>query len=115
MRATMRGLRDAINDPVAAADEAIKLLNANDNPLSLSPDTETARWQFESALVAGSATAAFPLGVPDPVLLEKEIDTYGAIGVFHGITPDYSQAVDPEMLKSMYDSSGTIVWPASTG
>ncbi len=115
MRATMRGLRDAINDPQAASQEAIKLLDASNNPLSLSADSETARWQFESRLVAESATPDFPLGVPDPVLLEKEIDAYGSIGVFHGITPDYSQAVDTKMLKSLYDSSGTIVWPSSTG
>jgi NitT/TauT family transport system substrate-binding protein len=114
MRATMRGLRDAINDPAAATDEAVKLLNASDNPLSLSPDSEAARWQYESKLVADAATASFPLGVPDPVLLEKEIQTYGEIGVFHGITPDYSQAVDLTMVKSLYDSSGTIIWPAAT-
>jgi NitT/TauT family transport system substrate-binding protein len=115
MRATMRGLREAINDPTAAAQESVKLLDASDNPLSLSPDSEAARWQFESRLVAASATAAFPLGVPDPVLLEKEISTYGSLGVFHGITPDYSQAIDATMVASMYDSSGTIVWPAATG
>ena len=114
MRATMRGLREAIDNPDAAAQEAVKLLDASDNPLSLSPESETARWRFESRLVAASATPAFPLGVPDPVLLEKEILTYGSLGVFHGITPDYSQALDAAMLASMYDSSGTIVWPAAT-
>ena len=114
MRATMRGLRDAIDDPAAATDETIKLLNASDNPLSLSPDSEAARWQFESKIVAESATRSFPIGVPDPVLLEKEIAAYGELGVFHGITPDYSQAVDPTMVKALYDYYGSIIWPAET-
>jgi ABC-type nitrate/sulfonate/bicarbonate transport system substrate-binding protein len=114
MRATMRGLRDAVDDPAAASAEAVKLLDASDNPLSLSAESEQARWQFESQLVADSATAAFPLGVPDPVLLEQEIATYGSIGVFHGITPDYSQAVNVTMLQSLYDTSGTVIWPART-
>ena len=114
MRATMRGLRDAIDDPAAATDESIKLLNASDNPLSLSPDSEVARWRFESKIVAESATRSFPIGVPDPVLLEKEIDTYGELGVFHGLTPDYSQAVDPTMVRGLYDFYGSIIWPAET-
>jgi hypothetical protein len=104
MRATMRGLREAIDNPDAAAQEAVKLLDASDNPLSLSPESETARWRFESRLVAASATPAFPLGVPDPVLLEKEILTYGSLGVFHGITPDYSQALDDHPLLASIGS-----------
>jgi ABC-type nitrate/sulfonate/bicarbonate transport system substrate-binding protein len=115
MRATMRALRDAIADPIMAAGEAVKLLSANGNPMGLSPDSEVDRWQFESKLVAASATSAFPLGVPDPVLLEKEVVSYGEIGVFGGITPDYSQTVDLTMLQSLYDSSSTIIWPAPTG
>jgi ABC-type nitrate/sulfonate/bicarbonate transport system substrate-binding protein len=112
MRATMRGLHDAIADPDAASAEAIKLLNANGNPLALSPDNEIARWQAESKLIAAAATPSFPLGVPDPVLLEKEIDSYGQVGVFGGITPDYSQTMDGTLVKSLYDTSGTIIWPA---
>ncbi|MCU1504908.1 MAG: hypothetical protein JWM12_4262 [Ilumatobacteraceae bacterium] len=115
MRATMRGLHDAIADPDAAAAEAVKLLNANGNAMALSPDSEIARWQFESKLVSGSATSSFPIGVPDPVLLEKEVVTYGQLGVFGGITPDYSQTVDAVMVKSLYDSTSTIIWPAPTG
>jgi hypothetical protein len=48
------------------------------------------------------------------VLLEKEIAAYGELGVFHGITPDYSQAVDPTMVKALYDYYGSIIWPAET-
>ncbi len=114
MRATMRGLHDAIADPDAAAAEAVKLLNANGNPMALSPDSEKARWQVESQLVAAAATASFPLGVPDPVLLEKEIVSYGQAGVFGGITPDYSQTMDGTLVKSLYDSNGTVIWPAKT-
>ncbi|MEO5898543.1 MAG: ABC transporter substrate-binding protein [Ilumatobacteraceae bacterium] len=115
MRATMRGLSDALDDPAAAAAEAVKLLSANGNPMALSPDSEIARWNFEAKLVAASSTPSFPLGVPDPVLLEKEIVSYGTIGVFGGITPDYSQTVDLNMVQSLYDSSGTVIWPAATG
>jgi hypothetical protein len=81
----------------------------------LSPDSEIARWNFESKLVAASSTPSFPLGVPDPVLLEKEVVSYGTIGVFGGITPDYSQTVDLNMVQSLYDSTGTVIWPAATG
>ena len=44
MRATMRGLADAIADPAAAAAIAVELINGNGNPNFLSPEGETFRW-----------------------------------------------------------------------
>ena len=51
MRATMRGLADAIADPEAAAAIALEAIDANGNTMFLSPEGEQARCAVESQLV----------------------------------------------------------------
>lgn len=113
MRATMRGLADAIADPAAAAQIAINRINDNGNSMFLSPEGEIARWRLESTIVASGATAENPVGVPQPDLLEREINSYGEIGVFDGIVPDYHLYVNLDLVKDLYDASGVVVWPRS--
>ncbi len=48
MRATARGLNDAIADPSAAAKVAVELINGNGNPNFLSEEGETFRWQTDA-------------------------------------------------------------------
>jgi len=111
MRATMRGLADAIADPEAAAQVAVDAINANGNALFLSPEGETARWLVESKLVADGATAELPLGVLDVAGLQNEVETYAAVGLFDGLVPDISTLLNAALVKSLYDASGTIIWP----
>ena len=113
IRATMRGLADAIDDPEAAAQVAVDLLNANGNAMYLSLEGELARWGVESQLVAQDVTAAAPLGVPQLDLLTAELTTYASIGLFDGSAPDASGYVDTRLLASLYSADGTLVWPAA--
>ncbi len=112
MRATMKGLADAIADPEAAAQVAVAAIEANDNPLFLSPDGEAARWAVESALVADSVEPGKPAGLPLVDALTAEVTEYAAIGLFDGVAPDISTMVDESVLTAIYDSSGQVVWPA---
>jgi ABC-type nitrate/sulfonate/bicarbonate transport system substrate-binding protein len=66
MRATMKGLADAVSDPSAASMVAIDFIDNNGNPNRLSPDGEAFRWQTESNLVSAKSTAETPLGLPLP-------------------------------------------------
>ena len=112
MRASMKGLADAIADPAAASAIAVEAINANGNALFLSPEGETARWAVESALVADGASAEQPAGLPILDLLTAEVTEYAAIGLFDGIAPDISTMADPSVLDRIYDDAGQVVWPA---
>ncbi len=114
MRATMRGLADAIADPAAAAQVAVDALNASGNALFLSPKGEVARWGVESKLVEGSRSAAAPLGLPLVDELSAEVTAYAKIGLFDGIPPDIDSMVDASVLDGVYDDTGTVIWPAGS-
>jgi NitT/TauT family transport system substrate-binding protein len=112
MRATMRGLADAIADPEAAAQVAVDAINANGNALFLSPEGETARWAVESQLVADGVTPDAPLGLPLPDQLTEEVTTYAKIGLFDGVAPDITTMVDASVLEGIYDATGKVIWPS---
>jgi NitT/TauT family transport system substrate-binding protein len=109
MRASMRGLADAIDDPDAATAIAVELINGNDNPNFLSPEGEEFRWRVESELVAG--TAELPAGVIDPDLLQAEVDAYAAVGMFGEETPDL-EGTYVDVLTEVYADDGTVIWPS---
>jgi NitT/TauT family transport system substrate-binding protein len=111
MRATMRGLADAIADPKAAAQIAVDAINANGNAMFLSPEGETARWGVESQLVSSLSSPTAPAGVPQVAQLENEVSTYASIGLFDGVVPDISTLVDTTMVASLYDATGALIWP----
>ena len=112
MRATMRGLADAIADPAAAAQVAVDAINANGNALFLSPEGEIARWAVEAELVSAGVTADAPLGLPLLDALIDEVTTYASIGLFDGVAPDITTMVDSSVLKGIYDATGAVIWPA---
>jgi hypothetical protein len=112
MRATMRGLGDAIADPAAAAEIAVDLINGNGNPNFLSPEGETFRWATDAQLITDTTPAdSFP-GVPDPVALVAEIAAYDAVGVYAGTgAPDVEGRFDADLLAGLYAVDGSIIWP----
>lgn len=114
MRATMRGLADAVAEPAAAAQVAVDALNASGNALFLSPAGEVARWGVESALVAETASAKTPLGLPIIDELTKEVTAYADIGLFDGVPPVIDTMVDTSLLDGIYDDTGTVIWPADS-
>jgi hypothetical protein len=114
MRAAMKGLADALTDPKAAADIAVGMINANGNANHLSPDGEIARWGVESKLVLDSTKVSdLPVGVPDPKLLQKEVDTYAQIGLFDGQVPDITSILDETLVKGLYDDNAKVIWPST--
>jgi ABC-type nitrate/sulfonate/bicarbonate transport system substrate-binding protein len=110
VRATMRGLADALADPDAAAESAIALAEEGGNPSFLSIEGETFRWQTEAALLEESSAGGEPLGTPDLELLQAEVDAYEEIGLFTEELPELNEAADIELAASVYDESGHVIW-----
>jgi NitT/TauT family transport system substrate-binding protein len=113
MRATMKGLADAVSDPAAASMIAIDFIDNNGNPNGLSPDGEAFRWETEANLVADSSSSEAPLGMPDPDALRAEVELYASVGLYGGKAPDISELYDTSVLTEIYDSSGMVVWPST--
>jgi NitT/TauT family transport system substrate-binding protein len=113
MRASMKGLADALADPKAAAGIAVDMINANGNAQHLSPEGEVARWTVESGLIKDSKASDEPPGVPVEGLLENEVNTYANIGLFDGIVPDITTILNTTLVKSLYDASGNVIWPST--
>jgi NitT/TauT family transport system substrate-binding protein len=113
MRASMKGLADALADPKSAAEMAVDMINANGNANHLSADGEIARWDVESGLILNSKASPLPFGVPDSALLTKELNTYADIGLFDGVVPDISTILDDSVVKGLYDDNAKVIWPST--
>ena len=113
VRAAMRGLADAVDDPTAASTIALEYINANGNAMFLSPEGEQARWGVESGLVTETNTST-ALGVPELELLQAEVDTYAGIGLFGGTAPDIDPYVDTDLIAGVYDDERQVIWPAES-
>jgi ABC-type nitrate/sulfonate/bicarbonate transport system substrate-binding protein len=112
MRATMRGLTDAIADPAAAVKASIDQATAGGNPFFLSEEGEKARWAVESKVVSQGVTPTAPAGVLLPDDLQKEITTYAKIGLFEGQAPDIATMIKPNLVAGVYDKAGKVIWPS---
>lgn len=113
VRATMRGLADAIADPDAAAQVSLDLINSNGNPMFLSPEGEQFRWNTDAQLITDTTPPNTGFGVPDPAGLQTELDFYAAIGVFgDAATPQAAPHLDNAIIDSVYDADGQVIWPA---
>ena len=113
VRATMRGLAEALADPDAAAESAFALAEAGGNPSFLSIEGETFRWQTDAALLRESYTTGDPYGVPDLTLLQAEVDAYEEVGVFTEELPELAEVADLALAASVYDETGAVIWPLS--
>jgi NitT/TauT family transport system substrate-binding protein len=115
VRATMRGLADAIADPAAAAATAVELINANGNPNFLSPEGETFRWETDADLILTTTPEDVGLGVPDPEALQAELDAYAEVGLFgDGEVPDAASVAATALVAGVYDPDSNdrdVVWP----
>lgn len=111
MRATFRGLADAVADPAAATAEAIAAIEEGGNPSFLSLETETFRWESEADLITGTTPEELGLGVPDALGLQSELDSYAEVGLFgDGETPTAPDFLAVELSSSLY-RDGELVWP----
>ncbi len=111
MRATMRGLADAIDDPDAAVTAAMELVESGGNPNYLSDEGERFRWTTDAAMIASLTPEGTGLAVPDPDGLQLELDTYADFGLFgDGETPTATDYLS-DALSRIYDDAGVVIWP----
>lgn len=110
VRASMRGMEDALADPKAAAQAAVDLINANGNKSFLSPEGEQFRWTTESGLVEQFTPKGQPVGLIDPADLQSQIDAYDAVGIFTE-KPTIDGTYDASLIAGVYGPDGKVVWP----
>lgn len=111
VRATLRGLNDALADPEAAALAAFELVESSGNPNFLSLEGETFRWQTDAALVTATTPAGSFPGVPVEAEFAEQIEAYDAVGMY----PDGAPEMDGRfsmLAADLYDGAGNIIWPA---
>lgn len=113
MRATMKGLQYAIDNPAEASAIAVDAINAGDNALYLTAEGETARWAVDAELLAERVNDDEPLGLPIPGLLAAEVEDYARVGLFGGTAPDITSMVDASVVAGVYDGA-TLIWPADS-
>jgi ABC-type nitrate/sulfonate/bicarbonate transport system substrate-binding protein len=116
LRASMHGLADAMADPEGAAATAIEFVEAGGNPRFLSPEGETFRWTTDVESMSAETPEGTGVGVPDPALLQAEVDAYAEVGLFgEAGAPEIDDrfAVDP--IAEVYDDTGTVIWPEAGG
>jgi ABC-type nitrate/sulfonate/bicarbonate transport system substrate-binding protein len=111
LRATMRGLADALADPTAATKTAVDLVEAHGNPSFLSLEGETYRWTTDAKLLANETPAGTGIGIPDVDQLQTELDAYAKVGLFGGKAPDAATFTDADPAAAVYDGT-TVIWPS---
>ena len=113
VRATARGLADAVADPTAAAEQAVELITASGNPNFLSEDGEVFRWETEAQLILDGTPEGMGLAVPDPAILQNELDAYSEVGLFGSETaPTATDYIADGLAASVYDASSVVIWPS---
>jgi ABC-type nitrate/sulfonate/bicarbonate transport system substrate-binding protein len=112
-RAALRGMEDALADPAAAVQMSVDQINAAGNQNFLTLQGETYRWNHEMAVVQEGTPSGEPVGLIDPAIFQKEYDTYKADGVWPNGAPPLYQAWNDTLARSLYDSNGKVIWPAS--
>jgi NMT1/THI5 like len=112
MRATMRGLADAIADPAGAAAIAVEQINGHGNPNFLSPEGETFRWATDAQTIVDTTPQGSHIGVPIGTELEQQISEYAKVGYWGDEQPPAIEGrYDPDLVKNLYDNNGTVIWP----
>ena len=112
MRATMRGLADAIADPEAAAAVAVERINSGGNPNFLSPEGEAYRWAKDAETIVTTTPEGTAIGVPIGDELGHAIEVYAETGYWGDEEPPTIEGrYDPDLVKSLYDGDGMVIWP----
>jgi NitT/TauT family transport system substrate-binding protein len=112
MRATMKGLADAIADPVTAGQIAFDLIEANGNPSFLSAEGEAFRWSTDADAIIASTPSGSPIGAPVADELSAQIEAYAAVGYFGDEgAPSLEGRYDNVLVASLYDDNGQLIWP----
>ncbi|CAN5497408.1 hypothetical protein BH23ACT3_BH23ACT3_18140 [soil metagenome] len=112
VRATLRGLAAAIDDPEMASAAAVDLVEAGGNPNFLSLEGEVFRWAVEAELTAPTTHDGEAPGTPDLAGLGAEVTAYGEVAFFGtaGI-PTPADHVDADLAARVTAADGSVTWP----
>jgi ABC-type nitrate/sulfonate/bicarbonate transport system substrate-binding protein len=111
-RAALHGMEDALADIKGAVAISVKFIDAGGNAYFLTEEGETYRWTQEAKVVVDETPTGEPVGLIDPDLLKAEYDAYYEAGVWPEVAPDYLEAYDDTVARSVYDADGAVIWPA---
>ena len=109
IRASMRGMEDAIADPNAAIAVSLDRIRAGGNKNFLSDEGETFRWTNESKLIVDNSKGK-PVGWLDPALLKNELDALLSAGAIAG-PKTIDGTYDADVIAGVYGSDGKVIWP----
>lgn len=109
-RAALRGMEDAIADPVAAVAMSVAMIDAAGNQFALTEEGETYRWTHELEIVLDSTPDGEPVGLIDPDLFRAEYDAYVAAGVWPDGAPEFTESYDPGPAAAAYGPDGRVRW-----
>ena len=114
MRATMRGLADAIADPDAAAAIAVERINGNGNPNFLSPEGEAFRWTTDADAIVATDARRAEHRCPDRRRAARPRSTPTTRSVCTATPAPRRSTVasTTELVAGLYDDAGTVIWPA---
>jgi ABC-type nitrate/sulfonate/bicarbonate transport system substrate-binding protein len=112
VRASMKGLADAIADPAAAVATCVGLMQTAGNQNHLTQEGESFRWQTEAKIVTDSSPKGEPVGLVDAALLKAEVDAYTDAGVFTS-APAMDGTYNSDLVKGVYDNAGSVIWPST--
>jgi len=112
LRATMKGLADALADPEGATKTALDLVQAHGNPSYLSLEGETYRWNTDAKALQAETPTGTGIGVPDVAALQQELDAYAKVGLFGGTAPDAATFVAAAPITAVYDGA-EVIWPST--
>jgi NitT/TauT family transport system substrate-binding protein len=111
VRASLKGMEDALADPAAAVAASLELIRAGGNKNFLSEEGESFRWEVEAGLVEENK-GDLPVGVVNPALFQAEVDAYTEAGVFE-TAPDLTGTYAVEVAADVYGPDGKVVFPRS--
>ena len=110
VRASMKGMQDALANQAEAVDICFKKITEGGNKNYLQPTGEAYRWAVESKLVTDATPKGEGVGIVHRGDLDKQVEAYIKAGVLSAKTK-VDGSYDDTVAKSIYDSSGKVIWP----
>lgn len=111
MRAALKGMEDAIADPVAAVEKSIIRIDAAGNSAFLTMDGELFRWEQELAEILASTPDGQHIGAIDAEVFHNEYESYAAAGVWPEGAPEDTSPYDASIVEGLYGDDGKVIWP----
>ena len=106
MKATLRAMAFAVDNPEVAVQHALDRIATNEGSF-LGDFTETPRWQVERDLVVGLTPDNEGYGQIDGDRLGAEVAALTDVGVFD-TEPDWESMIAPDVVAGIYDGGTTV-------